>query len=377
MAKLLSGTRIYGTANVDTSVYVGSSNNTTGTGGVLANNTVLLIGNNTINVQLSTTALNINTHFIANTTGVYSTGLVNATSFTVSTNTIANNTGLFVGTSNLIANSAGLFVANATGIVNAAVHQVGTTFIANSLGTYISTSNVIANSAGVFVANTTGIVNAAVHQVGAIFVANSTGTFIGTSNVIANSAGLFVANVTGVVSVVNSTGNSILTATTLKVANSTSNVFWVNTSTVAIGNAVGIFANGSVGTNGQVLTSNGTVVFWSPVADLPRVSSTISITSPLAWNSDNFDMYIATAQASSLTISADAGIPVNGQKMIFRFKDNGTAQTLSFTTGTANGFRAVGVALPTITTTSKTTYVGCIYNATDSRWDVIAVATEV
>jgi hypothetical protein len=225
MAKLLSGSRIYGTANVDTSVYIGTSNNTTGTGGVLANNTVVLIGNNTINVQLSTAALNVNTHFIANTTGVYSTGLVNATSHNVGTNTIANNTGLFVGTSNLIANSAGLFVANATGIVNAAVHQVGTTFIANSLGTYI-----------------------------------------GTSNVIANSAGVFVANVTGVVSVVNTTGNSVLTATTLKVANSTSNLFWVNTTTVAFGNGVGIFANGGLGTANQVLTTNGTGVYWSTVS---------------------------------------------------------------------------------------------------------------
>jgi len=336
MAKLLSGTRIYGTANVDTSVYVGTSNTTTGTGGILANNTVLFIGNNTSNAQLSTTALNVNTHFIANTTGVYSTGLVNATSFTVGTNTIANNTGLFVGTSNLIANSAGLFVANSTGVVNAAVHQVGTAFIANS-----------------------------------------TGTFIGTSNVIANSAGLFIANTTGVVSVVNTTGNSILTATTLKVANSTSNVFWVNTSTVAIGNAVGIFANGSVGSNGQVLTSNGTTVFWSPVADLPRVSSTTSITSPLAWNSDNFDMYATTAQATSLTISADAGTPVNGQKIIFRFKDSGTSQILAFTTGVSNGFRAIGVTLPTTTSANRITYVGCIFNSADSRWDVIAVTTEI
>lgn len=107
-----------------------------------------------------------------------------------------------------------------------------------------------------------------------------------------------------------------------------------------------------------------------------RVSSTASITSPLAWNSDNYDEYAATAQANALTISADAGTPVDGRKIIFRFKDNGTPQTLTWTTGSSNSFRAVGVTLPTTTVSNKTAYVGCIYNAADSRWDAVAVAQE-
>jgi hypothetical protein len=107
-----------------------------------------------------------------------------------------------------------------------------------------------------------------------------------------------------------------------------------------------------------------------------RVSSAASITSPLAWNSDSFDQYAATAQAAVLTISADAGTPTNGQKMIFRFKDNGTARALTWTTGAVKAFRAVGVTLPTTTIINKTVYVGCIYNTADSRWDVVAVAQE-
>ena len=108
----------------------------------------------------------------------------------------------------------------------------------------------------------------------------------------------------------------------------------------------------------------------------PRVSSTSSIASPLTWNSDNYDEYAATAQAGSLIINADAGTPVDGRKIIFRFKDNGTPQTLTWTTGSSNSFRAVGVTLPTTTAANKTAYVGCIYNAADSRWDAIAVALE-
>lgn len=108
----------------------------------------------------------------------------------------------------------------------------------------------------------------------------------------------------------------------------------------------------------------------------PRVSSTASITSPLAWNSDNFDEYAATAQAVNLTLNADAGTPTDGQKIIFRFKDNGTARTLTWTTGTSKSFRAVGVTLPTTTVASKTVYVGCIYNNADTRWDAVAVVQE-
>jgi hypothetical protein len=109
---------------------------------------------------------------------------------------------------------------------------------------------------------------------------------------------------------------------------------------------------------------------------LPKASSSTIITSPLAWNSDNFDQYCATAQNTALTINADSGNPIDGQKMVFRFKDNGTAQALTWTTGASKAFRAMGVTLPTTTVVNKSLYVGCIYNATDLRWDVIAVAQE-
>jgi hypothetical protein len=108
----------------------------------------------------------------------------------------------------------------------------------------------------------------------------------------------------------------------------------------------------------------------------PRVSSAASITSPLAWNGDNFDQYAATAQAAALTINADAGTPTDGQRIMFRFEDNGTPSALTWTTGVSKGFRAVGVTLPTTTVASKVVYVGCIYNLADDRWDALAVGQE-
>lgn len=108
----------------------------------------------------------------------------------------------------------------------------------------------------------------------------------------------------------------------------------------------------------------------------PRVNVQTTTASPWAWNSDSYDEQCFTALANALTISADAGTPTDGQKTIFRFKDNGTARALTWTTGTNKSFRALGVLLPTTTVINKTLYVGCIYNTADSRWDVLAVSQE-
>jgi hypothetical protein len=108
----------------------------------------------------------------------------------------------------------------------------------------------------------------------------------------------------------------------------------------------------------------------------PRINAQTTTTSPWAWNSDSFDQQSFSALANNLTINADAGTPTDGQRAIFRFKDDGTARTLTWTTGTAKSFRPIGLALPSITTSGKTLYVGCIYNNADSRWDAVAIAQE-
>jgi TATA-binding protein-associated factor Taf7 len=61
-----------------------------------------------------------------------------------------------------------------------------------------------------------------------------------------------------------------------------------------------------------------------------------------------------------------------GRKFVIRIKDNGSAATITWNAI----FRAIGVTLPTTTTASKTIYIGCLYNDTDSKWDVIAVKEE-
>jgi hypothetical protein len=103
----------------------------------------------------------------------------------------------------------------------------------------------------------------------------------------------------------------------------------------------------------------------------PRASSTTS-TSSITPDISSFDQYAVTAQAATLTINAPTGTPVDGNKLIFRILDNGTSQTLSWNAT----YTVIGVTLPTTTTINKMTYVGCIYNAANTRWDVIAVTTQ-
>lgn len=108
-------------------------------------------------------------------------------------------------------------------------------------------------------------------------------------------------------------------------------------------------------------------------ADHKRANGVVSATSTAtltpAATSHQFNL---TAQAAGLTIAAPTGTPIDGQSMIFRLKDNGTARAITWNAV----FRAIGVTLPTTTVVSKTLYVGAKWNAADSVWDVLAVGQQ-
>jgi len=153
----------------------------------------------------------------------------------------------------------------------------------------------------------------------------------------------------------------------------------------ATSNTVGSTTRGTIDLRsmyGGILTVKITNGATGPTIQ-PRSSSATSITSPLAWNSDNFDLYAATAQASNFTISADAGTPVDGEKITFRITSDATPRVVTFTGGASKGFKPVGVTLTasgsdfTYTlTASKTTYFGAIYNITNARWEIVALSQE-
>lgn len=106
----------------------------------------------------------------------------------------------------------------------------------------------------------------------------------------------------------------------------------------------------------------------------PRVTSAASASS-LTPDPSTTDEYCYTALAAGLTInapSAASGTISNGDKLLFRILDNGTGQTLTWNAT----YTIIGTTLPTTTTANKMVYVGCIYNAANTRWDVVAVATQ-
>jgi hypothetical protein len=82
--------------------------------------------------------------------------------------------------------------------------------------------------------------------------------------------------------------------------------------------------------------------------------------------------YNVTALAVSTTFAAPSA-GVDGQRLLIRIKDNGTPQTLAWTTN-SGGYRVEGVTLPTTTVASTPLYVGCVYNAQDSYWDILAIS---
>lgn len=104
-----------------------------------------------------------------------------------------------------------------------------------------------------------------------------------------------------------------------------------------------------------------------------RVNGTTSSSTPTP-DIDTTDLYDLTALAANATFGAPTGTPFNGQKLLIRIKDNGTARTLSW-----NGaYVAGGAALPTTTVISKILYVGFIYNTANAlnKWQCVASSQE-
>jgi hypothetical protein len=100
---------------------------------------------------------------------------------------------------------------------------------------------------------------------------------------------------------------------------------------------------------------------------IQRVGTTASSATPTPTGDDS-DLYTITALAEDATFAAPSGTPTNGQKLMIRIKDNGTARALSWNAI----YRAGDIPLPTTTVLGKTMYLGFVYNSADSKWDLVA-----
>jgi hypothetical protein len=256
------------------------------------------------------------------------------------TNTIASSAAL---AANAIVIGGGAGVAPATtttgtGVLTAVGNQVNTTNgLVTQTATLTSSALLLGGGSGTGISSTTtgtGVITAVGNNV------NTTGGLVTQSGTLTASA-ILIGGGSGAAITSTTTGTGVLTA---------------------LGN--------NANATGGFTTINGTATLTNKRID-PRVSSTAS-TASITPDIASFDQYAVTAQAAGLAINAPTGTPVDGNKLVFRLLDNGTPRALTWD-GT---FTAIGVTIPTTTTANKTTYVGCIYNANNTRWDVIAVTTQ-
>lgn len=103
----------------------------------------------------------------------------------------------------------------------------------------------------------------------------------------------------------------------------------------------------------------------------PRVNTTASSATP-AINTDTTDLFTITALAAAITsmTSSLTGTPVDGQYLMIRIKDNGTARAITWGTS----FQSSGVALLLTTTIiSKTHHIWFTYDGVAAKWTCLAV----
>lgn len=246
---------------------------------------------------------------------------------------------------------------------------------------------VIGGGAGVAPSTTTtgtGVLTAIGNAVNtANGVVTQTATLTSSALLLGGGSGTGISSTTTGTGVVTAVGNAVntsgglvtqsgtLTASALLLGGGASTAISSTTTGTGVVTALGNNANAA----GGFTTIDGTATLTNKRVT-QRCNAQTTTASPFAWNSDSYDQQSFSALANALTINADAGTPTDGQRTVFRIKDNGTARALTWTTGSSKAFRAIGVTLPTTTVINKTVYVGCIYNAADDRWDAVAVAQE-
>jgi hypothetical protein len=139
------------------------------------------------------------------------------------------------------------------------------------------------------------------------------------------------------------------------------------------------------GLSGGTITASGTIAIDGTVATLTgsqtltnkrittRSLAAASTSGTVTPASDTYDQvnYLLTGTAA---FAVPSGTPTDGQKLNIRLYAAST-QTVSWTTS-STGYRVIGTTLPTSVPSGKTVYVGCVWNSTDSFWDVVAVATQ-
>lgn len=142
----------------------------------------------------------------------------------------------------------------------------------------------------------------------------------------------------------------------------------------SVPNALTINNGGAGSASGQIFNgSSALTISYNTIGaqpSTPRIQTVASAATVTPTFSD--DEVIITTQAVALALANPTGTAAEGYGIVLRIKDNGTARAITYGTQ----YRAIGITLPTTTTINKTLYLGMIYNATDTKWDVVSISQE-
>ena len=110
----------------------------------------------------------------------------------------------------------------------------------------------------------------------------------------------------------------------------------------------------------------------SVVPGTPHITNTITTGgSSYTPQPELYSMLVITAQDSALTINDITNSSFDGQKLLIKIKDNGTARAITY----GSKYRASGTVLPATTTIGKYLYIAFIRNVVDDKWDLLASTT--
>ena len=313
-----------GNTSFDSGVlFVDATNNRVGINNTAPGVALVVTGSANVSTSVNSAQFTVGTSFIANTTGTYHTGTINAASFTT-TGLVANVTAL-VPTSNtiLLGNSIGRFVlsantgdftgtvtgtvANMSTSVNSALLTVGTSFIANTTGTYhTGTINAASFTTTGLVANTTVIAPTS----NTILLGNSIGRFVLSAN---------TGDFTGAVSGISFSTSGLVANTTALVPTS---------NTILLGNSIGRFVlsantgnfSGNVTISGTSHTIAGNVDIDSGTLVIDAAADTVKVKN-LSTNTGS--IYINSGVLSGVTLmsisNGDIGSNITSAQTIATF----------------------------------------------------------
>jgi hypothetical protein len=147
---------------------------------------------------------------------------------------------------------------------------------------------------------------------------------------------------------------------------------------VVLGQGTSPVAATAAGTAGQPLLSGGSSADPAYGLLLPAAggagATTIALTDGATPALDaSLGTIFRLSAGGDRTIAVPTN-PTSGQKIVIQHYASGGARTLALNSGTG-GFRfGTDITALTATASGKTDYIGAIYNATDNKWDVVAVS---